>query len=132
MPAAAVPLLLFLQTKGNADDRESVERLCRNLSGSLYADKGYYISQELFGRLYVGGIRLVMGIRFNMKNRLMPLMDKLALRKRSLIETINDGLKNICDIAHTRHWSLANFLVNLVSELVVAYTFRIVCFFAFA
>ena len=96
-----------------SSDREPVESLCRNFSGNLYADKGY-ISRELFGKLYARGIRLVTGIRSNMKNRLMSLMDKPALRKRSLIETINDQLKNICDIEHTRHRSPANFLVNLV------------------
>ncbi len=49
-------------------------------------------------------------------------MDKLLLRKRALIESINDELKNMCQIEHTRHRSPTNFLVNLFSDL-VAYTF---------
>jgi hypothetical protein len=56
-----------------------------------------------------------------MKNRLMALSDKLLLRKRAIIETINDQLKNISQIEHTRHRSPINFLVNLVSGL-IAYT----------
>ena len=53
-----------------------------------------------------------------MKNKLLPMMDKLLLRKRSLIETVNDQLKNISQIEHTRHRSPINFLVNLVCGLI--------------
>ena len=56
-----------------------------------------------------------------MKNRLMPLADRLLARKRAIIETINDQLKNISHIAHTRHRSVDNFAVNLVAGL-IAYT----------
>lgn len=58
-----------------------------------------------------------------MKNKLLPLLDKLLLRKRSLIETVNDQLKNISQIDHSRHRSIANFLVNLVAGL-IAYTYQ--------
>ena len=68
------------------------------------------------------GIHLVTGIRTNMKNHVMDMCDKILLRKRSLIETVNDFLKNICHIEHTRHRSPVNFLVNLLSGL-VAYSF---------
>ena len=53
-----------------------------------------------------------------MKNKLMPLMDKILLRKRSIIETVNDQLKNISQIEHTRHRSIANFIVNIISALI--------------
>ena len=53
-----------------------------------------------------------------MTNQLMPLLDKVLLRKRSLIETVNDQLKNISQIEHTRHRSPTNFLVNLVAGLI--------------
>lgn len=53
-----------------------------------------------------------------MKNQLLPLVDKLLLRQRSIIETINDQLKNISQIEHTRHRSPINFLVNLFAGLV--------------
>jgi hypothetical protein len=54
-----------------------------------------------------------------MKNALMPLLDKILLRKRPLMETVNDQLKNICQIEHSRHLSPFNFFwVNLVSGLI--------------
>jgi hypothetical protein len=69
------------------------------------------------------GLELLTKIRKNMKNRLMRLWDKLLLRKRSRIETINDQLKNISQIEHTRHRSVTGFMVNLVAGL-VAYSYR--------
>lgn len=57
-----------------------------------------------------------------MKNKLMPLMDKILLRKRTLIETVNDELKNICQVGHARQRSPSNFLVNLIAGL-IAYTY---------
>jgi hypothetical protein len=57
-----------------------------------------------------------------MKNSLMTISDKILLRKRSIIETVNDELKNICQIEHSRHRSLGNFLTNLISGL-IAYSF---------
>ena len=53
-----------------------------------------------------------------MKNSLMNLYDKLILRKRAIIETVNDELKNVCHIEHTRHRSVENFAVNLVAGLI--------------
>lgn len=113
-------LLAFCLTPGNVDDREPVPDLVQGFFGKLFADKGY-ISQALFELLFEAGIQLVTGIRKNMKNRLVPLLDKLLARKRSLIETINDQLKNISQIEHSRHRSVTNFMVNLVAGL-AAYT----------
>jgi Transposase DDE domain len=53
-----------------------------------------------------------------MKNRVLRLWDTLLLRKRSLMETINDQLKNISQIEQTRHRSVTGFMVNLVAGLV--------------
>lgn len=53
----------------------------------------------------------------------MSLMDRVLVRRRSLIETINDQLKNISQIAHTRHRSPCNFLANLLAGL-IAYTWQ--------
>jgi hypothetical protein len=103
-------------TPGNVDDRHPVPLMTKDLFGKLFADKGY-ISQKLFDQLLAEGVHLVTGIRKNMKNRLMPLQDKLLLRKRSIIETINDQLKNISQIEHTRHRSFYNFMVNLLAGL---------------
>jgi hypothetical protein len=113
-------LLAFCLTPGNVDDREPVPDLVQGFFGKLFADKGY-ISQALFELLFEAGIQLVSGIRKNMKNRLVPLLDKLLARKRSLIETVNDQLKNISQIEHSRHRSVTNFMVNLVAGL-AAYT----------
>jgi len=113
-------LLSFTINKGNTDDRVPVMNLCKNISGKLYGDKGY-ISQKLFENLFEKGIQLITGVRSKMKNKLLSLEDKLLLRKRFIIETINDQLKNISDIDHTRHRSPTNFLVNLIAGL-IAYT----------
>jgi hypothetical protein len=113
-------LITFYLTPGNVDDRQPVPHMAKKLWGKLFGDKGY-ISQPLFDQLFEQGIQLITPIRKNMKNYLMPLIDKVLVRKRSIIETINDQLKNISQIAHTRHRSVNNFLVNLVAGL-IAYT----------
>ena len=111
-------LLNFCLTKGNVDDRnpEVFNVLSRKLFGDLFADKGY-ISKHLFETLWNDGIHLVTGIKSNMKNLLMGMREKILLRKRSVIETINDELKNICQIEHSRHRGQANFLMNLTSGI---------------
>ena len=63
-------------------------------------------------------IHLITKIKKNMKNSLMDLHDKLMLRKRSVIETVNDELKNVCQIEHTRHRSVNNFATNLLAGLI--------------
>lgn len=113
-------LLAFYLTPGNVDDRKPVPKLAERLFGKLFGDKGY-ISQALFDQLLQQDVQLITGIRKNMQNRLMPWIDKVLLRKRAIIETVNDQLKNISQIAHTRHRSVDNFLVNLVAGL-IAYT----------
>ncbi len=113
-------LLAFYLTPGNVGDRQPVPHMAKKLWGKLVGDKGY-LSQALFEQLFQQGLQLITPLRKNMRNRLMPLMDKLLARKRSIIETINDQLKNISQIAHTRHRSPINFLVNLIAGL-IAYT----------
>ncbi|SFE85186.1 IS982 family transposase [Nitrosomonas sp. Nm166] len=115
-------LLSVKITAGNVDDRDPVPELARSLFGKLLGDRGY-ISQTLLEQLWEQGVQLVTRVRRNMKNRLLPLFDKLLLRKRSIIEAVNDQLKNISQIEHSRHRSPFNFFVNLVAGL-VAYTFR--------
>ena len=109
----------FILTPGNVADSNARlgAKLCTRLHGKLYGDRGY-ISQELFETLWQQGVQLVTGIRKNMKNKLLSLWDKLMLRKRNLIETINDQLKNSNQIEHTRHRSPKNFLVNVLAGLV--------------
>lgn len=116
-------ILNFVITQGNVDDREPLknERFIEAVKGKLYGDKGY-ISKELTNILFVDGLHLVTSIRNNMKNCLMELRDKILLRKRSVIETINDELKNMCQVEHSRHRSFGNFMTNLLSGL-IAYSF---------
>ncbi len=111
-------LLNLMLTPGNVDDRKPVPKMARRLFGKLFGDKGY-ISQKLFEELLLTfNVELVTGIRSNMQNALMPVMDKLLLRKRAIIETIIDQLKNISQIEHSRHRSPINFLVNLICGLI--------------
>lgn len=92
----------FFITPGNIPDNniETVTKLSKQLQGKLFGDRGY-ISKDLFTALWENGVQLVTGIRRNMKNRLLPLMDKVMLRGRSIIENINDQLKNQEQIEHT-------------------------------
>ena len=65
--------------------------------GKLFGDKGY-ISRNLFQRLFVDGIQLITKLKSNMKGALMSVSDRLLLRKRAIIETVNDELKNIAQV----------------------------------
>jgi hypothetical protein len=113
----------FIISQANVDDREPLKnkRFHKKVFGKIFADRGY-ISKDLFEQLFVDGIHLITRIKKNMKNSLMLLSDKIYLRKRAIIETVNDELKNICQIEHTRHRCFENFIANMVSAL-IAYNF---------
>lgn len=115
-------LLGYYLTPGNVDDRRPVPHMVKDLWGKLFGDKGY-ISRPLAALLAAQELRLVTRLRKNMKNKFLALTDKLLLRKRALIETVNDQLKNISQVEHTRHRSLWNFLGNVAAGL-IAYTWR--------
>ena len=115
-------LLNFQRTPGNVDDRKPAPQMSKNLWGKLVGDRGY-LSQALFEQLFAQGLQLITPIRKNMQNRLVLLDDKLLTRKRSVIETIIDQLKNISQILHSRHRSPINFVVNLIAGL-IAYTWQ--------
>ncbi len=111
-------LLAFCLTPGNVDDRRPLPRLVRRLFGKLFGDKGY-LSQPLAEQLLVThGVRLSTNLKKNMRPPLLALADQGLLRKRALIETINDQLKNVCQIAHTRQRSPYNFLAHLLAGLI--------------
>ena len=116
-------ILSFAVTQANVDDRTPLknEGFLKQIFGKLFGDKGY-ISEKLRQLLFVDGIQLITSIRNNMKNCLMTMSDKILLRKRSVVETVNDELKNICQVEHSRHRSPGNFLTNLVSGI-IAYSF---------
>jgi len=118
-------IINFIFTPGNVDDRDKekvIDKITKGLFGKLFGDKGY-LSKSLFNELYNRGIELITKIKKNMKNKLLPLIDKLLLRKRAIIETINDQLKNISQLEHTRHRSYINAMVNWVSAL-IAYSYQ--------
>lgn len=109
-------------TPGNVDDRVPLAKLTAGLKGILLADKGY-ISKEWFEKLWKKGLHILVGIRKNMKNYLLPMFDKLLLRKRFIIETIFGILKQDMGLEHSRHRSPINALVHVLSCL-VAYCFK--------
>ena len=111
-------LLNFMVTPGDTDDRKPLEdkRFIEAIYDKLVADRGYF-SQNLFNRLFVDGIQLITKLKSNMKGALMRVSDKLLLRKRAIIESVNDELKNIAQIEHSRHRSLHNFVCNLFSAI---------------
>ena len=108
-------LLNFMITPDDIDDREPLKynAFVEFLYGKLVGDKGY-IGKELFQRLFVNGIQLITKLKSNMTGALMSVSDKLLLRKRAIIETVNDELKNIAQIEHSRHRCFDNFIVNIL------------------
>ena len=85
-------ILNFMFTPENVDDREPLKqgKFLENIKGKPCADKGY-TGQALFENLFLNGIQLVTKVENNMKNSLMSIADKILLKKRALIETVNDG-----------------------------------------
>ena len=116
-------LIDFLITKANVDDRQPLKdkTFHKKVFGKIYGDKGY-LGNDLFDNLFVDGIHLITKVRKNMKHKKMEFIDRVILRKRAVIESINDVLKNICYIEHSRHRSFDNFIANLVAGL-AAYSF---------
>lgn len=116
-------ILNFVITQGNVDDRDPLKNkdFVSKIQGKLYADKGY-IGKKLTELLFVDGLHLITSVRNNMKNVLLELKDKILLRKRSVIETVNDELKNMCQIEHSRHRSFSGFVANTLAAL-IAYSF---------
>lgn len=110
-------LLRIRLTPGNVDDRKPIPQLCEGLFGYLFADRGY-IAQWLTQTLAEKGIQLITTLKKNMKPSPITPFENAVLRRRSLIETVFDKLKNLCQIEHTRHRSVANFLVNLMAGIV--------------
>ena len=110
-------LLACCLTPGNVDDRAPVPYLVKRLRGKVFGDRGY-ISAPLTQVLFEQGLHLITRLRKNMKNRLMHLSDKLLVRKRVIIESIIDQLKNISQIEHSRHRSPVNFVVHVIAGLI--------------
>jgi len=116
-------ILSFYLTKGNTDDRDvkTITSMTKEIFGKLFGDKGY-ISKALSDLLFGNGIQLITQVRRNMKKQALSNEEKILLRKRSVIETVNDELKNICQVEHTRHRSISGFLLNIMGAI-AAYSF---------
>jgi hypothetical protein len=107
-------------TAGNIDDRKPVSKMVKTLRGILLGDKGY-IKKELIKELFEQGIEFITTIKKNMKKNL-SVFERILLRKRAIIETANDLLKNYFQVEHSRHRSAAGFMNNVLTAL-IAYTF---------
>lgn len=104
----AIPLALFIK-----------KILLGKCTGISFVDSTpLRVCKNLFQRLFVNGIQLITKLKSNMKGTLMSLSDKLLLRKRTIIETVNDELRNISQVEHSRHRTFDNFIVNLLSGIV--------------
>lgn len=114
----------FMLTPANVHDTSPLKMkgFIKKLYGKLFGDKGY-LSKELFQNLFSTGIHLITKLRKNMKTKLVtPIQDAFHLRKRAIIETIFDQLKNIFQIEHSRSCSPINYFNNVFSAL-IAYNF---------
>ncbi len=116
-------ILSFYLSQGNTSDNNAkiITRMTKKIFGKVFGDKGY-INKALADLLFGDGIQLITAVRRNMKQKALSNEEKLLLRKRSVIETVNDELKNICQVEHTRHRSLAGFILNIMSAI-AAYSF---------
>ncbi len=114
-------IIAFTITPGNVDDRRPVPQLAQRVQGKLIGDKGY-LSQPLADQLWEEqGIQLLTKVRKNMPERVRDAWDNLLIRKRAVIESAFDFLKNTCQIEHSRHRSPTNCLVHVLAGL-IAYT----------
>lgn len=111
-------LLSFTFTKGNVDDRKPLEdkNFIRDIFGKLVGDRGY-ISKDLFAVLFADGIHLLTRLKSNMKGAIVSASDSLLIRKRAIIETVNDELKNIAQVEHSRHRTFVNFMSNMLGAI---------------
>ncbi len=117
-------VMAFYLTKANVDDRniKVLSNMTSDIFGKLFGDKGY-LSKALSELLFQDGIQLITKVRKNMKPKPLSDSEKILLRKRAIIETVNDELKNICQVEHTRHKSVNGFLLNILGAL-AAYAFK--------
>jgi hypothetical protein len=108
-------------TPGNTDDSAVLDDMTRHPTGKAFAGKGY-IGKDLFKKIWRRGRHLITGIRRNMKNYLMPMADKIMLRKRFIIETVLDTLKSEMGLEHSRHRSPVNAMVDKLTETEQTFT----------
>jgi transposase len=110
-------LLSIKLTLGNIDDRKPLAFLCRRLFGRVYADKGY-VARWLVDLMRARHMDFITKVRKNMKPVRHTPFDEALLKRKALIQTVFDELKNLCQVEHTRHRSHTNFIVNLMSGII--------------
>jgi hypothetical protein len=115
-------IINFVFTPGNvADNNKAVLRhLFNGIKGKCFGDKGYM--SAFFEEFYQQGLQIITKVRSNMKNKLLLLEDKLKLRKRAVVESVNDILTSVFDLEHTRHRSAVNAMAHMMAAL-TAYCF---------
>jgi hypothetical protein len=111
-------------TPGNVSDAnaKAVLTVTKNISGKLFGDKGY-LGASLFQKLFLKGITLFTKVRANMKSKLIHITDKILLKKRPVIESVFDILKEHLSMEHTRHRSISAFFSHIASAF-IAYSFK--------
>jgi hypothetical protein len=105
-------------TPGYKNDRTPIPGLCNNLTGKLYTDKGN-IGKKLSQVLKGSDVFLVKTVRKNMKAKVISVFDSAMLSKRSIIETVNDQLKNISQIEHRGQRSETGSMLNVILGIVL-------------
>jgi transposase len=115
-------IVSFALTAGNVDDRKPVPTLMKSVVGKVFGDAGY-VSKDLAQHLATQGIEWITTLRNNMRQVARSTFDRLLLRKRFLIETIHDQLKNQSQIEHSRHRSLTHYVAHIIAGL-IAYSYQ--------
>lgn len=112
----------FVITPANVSDNNEkvLEFLLKDLHGKCFGDKGYLT--KFFEHFLEKGIQIVTKIRKNMKNSIMQMSDKMWLKKRAIIESVNDLLMTVFDIDHTRHRNPWNAIIHTIAGL-TAYSY---------
>lgn len=116
-------IMSFQLTPAHINDRAPVPFLVRKLQGWLFGDKGY-LGREFAEKLKENSIRLFTKVKKNMKDIVLTPAQNFYLKKRGIVETVIDQLKNLCQVEHSRHRKPINALVNIISAL-VAYSLKI-------
>lgn len=106
---------VFSAANVSDNDKKVLDKLLHGLNGKCFGDKGYLT--KFFEHFFQNGIQLVTRIRKNMKNSLVQLADKFWLRKRAIIESVNDLLMTVFDIDHTRHRSPWNAVIHAIAGI---------------
>jgi transposase len=110
-------LLNITITTANTDDRKPLPDLLKEMFGKVIADKGY-LSKKLSALLSERGVELITKVRSNMKEQDLSSADKFLLRKRAIVESVIDQLKNISQVEHTRHRAGSGFMWNVIASLI--------------